>query len=451
MMRYLLLLTLALTFSVSLTAQEQGDVVDRIIAVVGNEIALLSDLENDLIQQQMRGIDPDGGSRCAALEALLFNNLLLHQAKVDSLQVTEAEIQGEIDNRLNYFVSMFGSVDAFEAEYGKSVAQWRSDFHDPIRDQLLIQQMQMQLESRVSATPKQVQEYYEGLDQDSIPLISEQVEYSQIIIEPSPTDQEIDRVRNLADSVRNLVMTGDLTFSIAALRYSDDPGSKYKRGCYENIQKGVFVPEFEQVAFATEVNDISPVFESPFGYHFLKVTEKRGEVFSACHVLFSPKTSDDAILIAEQKLDSLANAIRADSLTFSQAAIRYSTDDDTRNQGGKVSNFREGGLKHKVDELDRNVYLVLDKLKPGEVSEPVYLEGPNGTPFYAIFTLDERYAAHQGNLREDYLLFKQQAEQTMRAEALDKWVRKRLKDTYIKVFEDYADCPFDYPWLEDGL
>lgn len=450
-MRYITLVCLALALGSTLSAQKQGDVIDRIIAVVGNEIALLSDLENDLIQQQMRGVDPDGNTRCAALESLLFNNLLLHQAKLDSLQVTEAEIQGEIDTRLNYFVSMFGSVDAFEAEYGKSVAQWRSDFHDPIRDQLLVQQMQMQLESRVSATPKQVQEYYEQLDQDSIPLISEQVAYSQIIIEPSPTEQERDRVRNLADSVRNLVMTGQLTFSIAALRYSDDPGSKYKRGCYENIQKGVFVPEFEQVAFATEVGEISPVFESPFGFHFLKVTEKRGEVFSACHVLFSPKTSDDAILLAEEKLDSLGTVIRADSLTFSQAAIRYSTDDDTRNQGGKVSNFREGGLKHKVDELDRTIYLVLDKLQQGEISDPVYLEGPNGTPFYAIFRLDERYSAHLGNLREDYLLFKQQAEQDMRAETLDSWVRKRLKDTYIKVDENYLDCPFDYPWLDEGL
>lgn len=437
--------------SACLYAQEQGEIIDRIIAVVGNEIVLHSDLENDLLQQKMQGLDPDGDTRCDALENLLFQNLLLHQAKLDSLEVSEPEIQSEIDNRLSYFVSMFGSVEAFEAEYGKSVAQWRSDFHDPIRDQLLVQQMQMQLESRVSATPKEVQNFYEQIPEDSLPLISEQVQYSQIVIEPTPTLEEKERVRQLADSVRTLVATGQMTMSIAALRYSDDPGSKYKRGCYENIQKGQFVPEFEQVAYNTEIGDISGVFESPFGYHFMEVKERRGEVFSACHVLFSPTVSENALLLGEEMLDSLRTVILADSTTFSQAAIRYSTDDDTRNQGGKVANFMRGGMKHGVDDLDRNVFLVLDKLAIGDVSDPIYLEDPSGTPYYAIFKVDERFDAHRGNLRDDYLLFKQKAEQEMRNEALDKWVRKRLRDTYVRVNDELQGCNFSYPWLTDGL
>lgn len=428
-------------------SQPQGEIIDRIVAVVGNEIVLQSDLENDLLQQQMRGIDPDGDSRCAGLENLLFQNLLLHQSRVDSLFISEAEIQSEIDNRLSYFVSLFGSVEAFEAEYGKTVSQWRSEFRDQVEDQLLIRQMQGQLQSQVTATPKQVQEFFESIPNDSLPLISEQVEYSMIVYEPAPSADEVAMKRHLADSIRTKVASGGMRFNLAASLFSDDPGSKYRGGCYENITRGAFVPEFEQMVYATNLNEISPVFETEFGFHFLKPTDKRGEVFSACHILFSPSVDDDALIYSEVKLDSIANAIRADSLSFSQAAIKYSTDDDTRNQGGKVANYRMGGMKHNVEELERNVFLVLDKLEVGEISAPIMLESPSGSPFFVIFKLNARYPAHQANMREDYLLFKQQTEAKMQAEALNKWVMKRLRSTYVKVIDDYKDCEYEFPWL----
>ncbi|MFT5920777.1 MAG: peptidyl-prolyl cis-trans isomerase SurA [Flavobacteriales bacterium] len=440
-----------LLFSVISVAQTQGEIIDRIIGVIGDEIILQSELENDLIQMKMNGQDPDGLSKCSSFEQLLFQNLLLNQARIDSLVVSESQIQGTIDQRLDYFVSIFGTIEAFEAEYGKSIAQWRSDFHDPIEEQLLVEQMRGTIDQTVSATPKAVQDFYDIFPKDSIPLMSEQVKYSQIAVQPQASDAEMEALLVQADSVRNLVVSNQMTFTIAALRHSKDPGSKYKGGLYENVKKGMFVPEFEAAAFSTPINDVSPVFKTTFGYHFLMPTDIRGEVFSARHVLFSPEIDDNDIQTAFLLVDSIAAAIRADSISFDQAAIRYSTDEETSNQGGKISNYQMGGMKHNVDELERDVFLALNNLKIDEISEPILKEDPSGNPYYVIYHLDGRIPAHVANLREDYLLFKQQAEAKMRQEAFEIWVAKRINSTYVRMHDDYKDCTYEFPWITSGL
>ncbi|MDG1262783.1 MAG: peptidylprolyl isomerase [Flavobacteriales bacterium] len=442
----LLLLSSGLTF-----AQSQGEIIDRIIGVIGDEIILQSELENDLIQQQMSGVDLDGGAKCTSFEQLLFQNLLLNQARIDSLFITEAQIQSTIDQRLDYFISLFGSVEAFETEYGKSIAQWRDDFHDPIEEQLLVEQMRGSIDQSVSATPKAVQDYYNSFPIDSLPLISEQIKYSVIAIQPEATEEEKERLLVTADSVRKLVANKELTFSIAALRFSKDPGSKYKGGLYENVRKGMFVPEFEAAAYSTPVNEISPVFETDFGYHFLMPTDIRGEVYSARHVLFSHDIDEKDLQVAYNLADSLALAIQVDSLTFEKAAIAYSTDEETSNQGGKVSNFQQGGMKHNVDDLERDIFLALNNLKVEEISVPIIKEDPSGNPYYVIYQLDGRISAHVANLQDDYLMFKQQCEAEMRQAAFEKWVAKRINSTYVRLNDDYKDCTFEFPWFPAGM
>jgi peptidyl-prolyl cis-trans isomerase SurA len=447
----LLCSTLVSTVALAQPAETQGEIIDQIIGIVGNEILLQSELENDLLQQRMQGLDPDGDSRCQTIEDLLFQKLLLNQARFDSLVVTEGEVQSQIESRLEYFLSMFGSVDAFEKEYGKTIAQWKSEFREPIEEQLLIQQMQYKLEAKADATPKDVQRYYKSIPTDSLPLISEEIRYSQIVYQPEPSLAEKEALRMKADSIRNLVASGQMKMTIAALRHSDDPGSKYKGGCYTEVRRGMFVPEFEGAVYNTDVGSVSNVFESPFGYHFLQVTEKRGEVFSACHVLFSPKVKDEDLLRGESFLDSLGQVIRNDSLAFSDAALRHSTDEETKNQGGKVANFQQGGMKHGVDALERDIFLVLAKMQVGEVSAPVMRESPGGSPYFVIYRLDDRSAAHQANLRDDYLLFKQMAEADIREKNLEKWMEKKLKTTYIRLNDDFQSCSFKYPWINTKL
>lgn len=453
MLRPKLLLTLAcFLFGVNfISAQSQGDVIDRIIGVVGNEILLQSEIENDLLGMKMQGTDPDGNSKCDAIEDLLFQKLLLNQAKLDSLVVSEGEVQSQIDSRLEYYLSMFGSIEAFEKEYGKSIAQWKSEFHEPIKEGLLVQQMQYKLETNTDATPRDVQDFHDSFHPDSLPLISEEVRYSQIVYEPQATAEEKEQLRLLADSIRREVVSGKLTMTVAAMRHSDDPGSKYKGGCYEQVRRGMFVEEFENAVYNTDIGDVTPVFETPFGFHFVRVTKKQSDSFGACHVLFSPKVDDDDLIKAQVLLDSLSQAIRADSLSFDRAAARYSTEEETKNQGGKVPNMRQGGMKHQVDQLERDIFLVLNNLKIGEVSDPIMREDPGGRPYFVIFRVDSRSDAHVANMREDYLMFKQMAEAKMRQESLEKWVKRKLRDTYIRLLDEYKDCEFTFPWFENRL
>ena len=269
--------------------------IDGIVAVVGDEIVLMSDIRERVTQAQMEGRTVTDDQQCSLLENILFEKLLMHNAKLDSLEVTEAEVLGEIDRRLTYYMQMFGSVEAFEAEYGKSVAEWKAEFQDPVRDQLLAQKMQAQIDQTVRSTPAQVQEHFDAIPTDSLPLIPEELSYSELVLQPAIGERQKMRTRNTLDSIRTLVETGKMSMTLAATRYSEDPGSKYKGGCYTNIGRGQFVPEFEGAVFETPVGGYSQVFESDFGFHFLRVTDRRGQQYSACHVLMKPTFDPSAL------------------------------------------------------------------------------------------------------------------------------------------------------------
>ena len=215
--------------------------IDGIVAVVGDEIVLMSDIRERVTQAQMEGRTVTDDQQCSLLENILFEKLLMHNAKLDSLEVTEAEVLGEIDRRLTYYMQMFGSVEAFEAEYGKSVAEWKAEFQDPVRDQLLAQKMQAQIDQTVRSTPAQVQEHFDAIPTDSLPLIPEELSYSELVLQPAIGERQKMRTRNTLDSIRTLVETGKMSMTLAATRYSEDPGSKYKGGCYTNIGRGQFV------------------------------------------------------------------------------------------------------------------------------------------------------------------------------------------------------------------
>ena len=230
------------------------------------------------------------------------------------------------------------------------------------------------------------------------------------------------------------------------MRHSEDPGSKYKGGCYEDIRRGAFVPEVEAQVFATPEGAFSPVFESDFGFHFVKTTNIRGEVFSMCHVLMKPTVPETAMLEAAALADSVAQLITLDSLTFVQAVERFSTDEDTKNQGGRVTNPRTGGLFHGVDELDRTDFFLINELRTGEHSSATAVQGAEQQA-YAIYLLDERKPAHAANPQQDYELFQMQVEADLRQAKLDKWVRRRLAETYVRLIDDFSGCDFDRQWL----
>ena len=272
MTRTLIAGLLALLGLTNLWAQPTSDAyqrIDGIVAVVGDEIVLASDVRDRVTQAQLEGREVSADNECGLIESILFEKLLLHNARLDSLEVTDAEVMGEIDRRLTYYLQMFGSLEAFEAEYGKSVAEWKAEFQDPVREQILAQKMQANIDQSVRSTPAEVQDYFGAIPADSLPLIPEELSYSELVMQPEVGEAQKMRTRNTLDSIRTLVSTGKISMTLAATRYSEDPGSKYKGGCYKNIVRGQFVPEFEGAVFETAIGDYSPVFESDFGIPLL--------------------------------------------------------------------------------------------------------------------------------------------------------------------------------------
>jgi len=447
MIRTLLLLG---AFIISVVASAQpGKVIDRIIGVVGSEIILQSDLEASVLEMTEGKGSDDPSMRCSVYENLLYQKLLLNQAKLDSIEVSDGEVQSQVERRIDYFIQMFGSVEEFEKYYGKSQAQLKEEYFDLIKDQLLVQKMQDNVTSKVKVTPADVLRYYQTVPKDSIPLIGEQVEYSKIEIAPKVRDSEVQRIMHMMDSIRMNLANGKSSMTLEAAKWSEDPGSKYKGGCYPLQRKGSFVPEYEAAVYNTPEGSYSPVFSTVYGYHFVKVIEKRGEFYESCHILMSPKVKSADLDEARQNLDKVVASIK-DTLTFSQAALRFSTDEESKNQGGKVINPSTGGTRHDVSTLSSELNLVFMSMKPGDRSDAILVSAEDGKQAYVVYHLDSRLPAHAANMKDDYEIFKQVAEARAKQMETDKWVKKKIAATFIKTDPEYAGCSSQFAWPKNN-
>lgn len=456
------LASLTITFSISMSccliwgqaaSTEEFPQIDAVIAVIGDGIVLESELEAQAfaMKAQMAQMGKQAAEltpiqRCNLLEELLFQKLLVHQAKLDSVEVSDGEVMDEIDRRLAYYIQMFGSVEAFEAEYGQSISEWKSEFEDPVREQLLAQRMQGEINQQVRATPAEVQQLFKSTPADSLPLIPEAVRYRELVMQPVITEEQKAEVRDFLDSIRTAVSTGKLSMTLAASRHSEDPGSKYKGGCYENIGRGQFVPAFEAAVFDTPIGDLSPVFESDFGFHFLRVTDRRGQVFSACHVLKSAKIDPIALNDLGREMDSLMVQLKESELSFEEAVVRHSTREATKNQGGRVVNPRDGSTLFGSDEIDPNLFFLLNGMEPGDISDPIQLIDEDDQGYWISVQMEERVPAHRANPTQDFGYFQTLVESELRATQLNKWVAKAISDTYIRIDAPYTDCDFDQDW-----
>lgn len=429
--------------------------IDGIIAVVGDGIILESEVEAQafalkaqMAQSGQSASDITTEQRCTIIHDLLFQKLLVHHAKLDSLEVSNTEVLDEIDRRLAYYIQMFGSVEAFEAEYGQSVSEWKAEFESPVREQLLAGRMQAEINQQVRATPAEVQELFKRTPEDSLPLIPESMRYSELVMQPEITEFQKAAVRNTLDSIRTRVTLGKLSMTLAASRYSEDPGSKYKGGCYENISRGQFVPQFEAAAFDTPIGDFSPVFETDFGFHFLKVTERRGQMFSVCHVLMSAKVDPLALNAMGISMDTLARTIQSGGLAFDKAALAHSTREGSKNQGGTVVNPRDGSTVFGADELDPNVFFLLNSMQPGDVSDPIQLLDEDEQGYWIIIQMNERLAAHRANPKDDFGYFQGMVESRLRAAQLQEWMEDAIANAYIRIDAPYSSCTFDILWTD---
>jgi peptidyl-prolyl cis-trans isomerase SurA len=432
------------------TAVAQDKVIDRIVAVVGNNYVLQSDLETQY-QQMLAAQEPvDENTRCRIMEELLYQKLLLSQAQHDSLDVSEGQIEQEMDRRIKYYIQQFGSEDKFVAFYGKTVEDFKVDLKDDVRDLLLAQQMQGKITGDLSVTPNEVKEYFNSIPADSIPFINAEVEVGQIVKKPAITPESKKEAKDKIEGIRQRILKGDASFAAMAALYSQDPGSASKGGVYEHIQRGQFVPEWDAWAFKLKPNEMSDVFETVYGFFIIQLIERRGDEVDARSLLISPAVDASDLVRAKLALDTIYTKLLSDTVLFSDAAAKYSDDDETKNNGGLLINPYTGATRFQMDEIgqmDQAVAFAVDKLKVGEFTKPMAAATAEGKQAYKILYLKKRTEPHKANLKDDYQNIQGAALAKKQQKAIQNWVKKKSAETYVHLADDFKSCTFNNKWI----
>lgn len=422
--------------------------IDEVVAVVGDEVLLRSEIEAQMAQ--LKDIKGEEGmkAKCFILEQLLQRKLLLSRAKADSLKVSSEQIEGELERRIAFFTSqMGGNPQKLEEYYNKSIVEIKNEFRPAIKEQLLTEQMQGKIGSGVNITPADVEKYFREIPADSLPYYNTEVEVGQIVYFPKITKEEKQRALEKIKKIREDIVSG-AKFSTKAIVYSQDNGSAVKGGDLGMQRADIYVPEFAAVAMKLKKDSISGIVETKFGFHIIQMIERRGEMVHVRHILIKPTLTEDAREAGKKFLDSIRTSIQQDTLTFQQAAYKFSEDEDTRNRGGMLVDMKTNSSKIPVDEMDAATFFAIDKLKVGEISEPVYFKTPDGREAFRILFLKSKTLPHRANMKDDYPKIKQIAQEARKMEKMDEWYKKYISQTYIKINEKYTGCENITPWLK---
>ncbi|MGI8893410.1 MAG: peptidylprolyl isomerase [Bacteroidia bacterium] len=424
----------------------QPRVLDKIIAQVGNEIILKSEVDAQYIQYLGQGNEANDTLKCQILDQMLLQKLLVHQARVDSVTVSEAQVEEELDKRIRYFVRQLGSEQKLEEFYNKSILEIKTEFKDVIRDQMVVQTMHQKITGDVTASPAQVKAYFERIPEDSIPFINTEVEVAHITKTPKISEEERAIVRARLEELRGRILAGE-AFSTMAILYSQDQGSAKKGGELGFTERGQLLPEFEAVAYNLKGDEVSKIVETKFGFHIIQAIERRGDRINFRHLLIKPQVSTEDLNKAKLALDTLATKIRNGEISFTEAAEKYSDDTDTKFSGGLLTNSNTGHSKFETDQLDPALFFIIDKLKPGELSDPVAYSTEDDGQAYRIVKLRSRTEPHKANLREDYQRVKEATLMELQSTAIEQWMEKKKKNTYIQIDENYKSCQLMQEWL----
>ena len=432
----------------------EHSIVDEVIWVVGDEPILKSDVEQMRLQGEMEGMKWKGNPDCAIPEQIAVQKLFLHQAAIDSLDVTESEIAQTVDQQINFWINSAGSREKLEEYQGKSISQIRNDLHDDVKNNRLIQKMKQKLMANVSVTPADVRHYFQNLPEDSIPFIPTEVEVEILVRKPRIPQTEINRVKDQLRSFTDRVNKGETSFSTLARLYSEDPGSARQGGEMDYIGRGSLDPAFASVAFnLTDPKKISKIVESEFGYHIIQLIDKRGDRIKVRHILLKPKVTDDEIKQAMERLDSITTDIKAGKFSFEEACSVLSEDKDTRNNHGLMA--YSDPLSNKITSriqmknLPTEVAAEVEKLKVGELSAPFKMDDSKGKTVAAVVKLVNRVPGHRAKITEDFQAMQAIVQKKASEKKLHDWVVKKIKETYIRMDDRYKNCDFEYQgWVK---
>ena len=434
----------AITFCF-ITLSTSSQIIDKIVAVVGDEVVLMSDIETQYLQYLASGNTEADAVRCQIIEDVLYQKLLAHQAKVDSTDVAEDEVNKELERRLGSFVSQLGSEQALEEYYGKSILDIKTEFYDIIYNQLLSQRMQSAITANVKITPAEVNLFYSEIEKsDQLPTIPTTIQISQIVKIPEISPDEKSRIRKKLISFRDRIKGGE-DFKVLATLYSDDTESAKNGGELGFVNRGDLVPEFESAAFALTGDEISEVIETKFGYHIIQLIERRGETVNVRHILMNPKVSSASLLEAKNQLKKVEDLMNANELIFEDAAKNHS-DDISKNNGGLLINPQSGASLFTVDQLPLDIRYVAERMKEGEVSSISQFIMQDGKKAYRIVKITKKTKEHIANLVDDFTQINDAALNSKKQLEINDWVNGKIKITYIRLESELGDCDVLKKW-----
>ena len=428
----------------------QDNVIDEVVWVVGDEAILKSDVEEARMYFMMSGTNIEGDPYCVVPEQLAIQKLFLHQAAIDSIDVTEQEVFNELEREINMRVNQFGSREKMEEYYGKTSTQIREQLRETVRDRMVMERMQETILGDIKLTPSEVRRGFSKMSGEEIPFVPTQVEVQIITQQPEIPIEEIERVKAELRSYAERVNNGEAQFSTLAVFYSQDTESARRGGELDFFGRGEMVPEFSNVAFnLTDPNKVSKIVETEFGYHIIQLIEKRGDRMRARHILRKPEVSAESLQASLEKLDSVAKAIRSGEMEFNDA-VQLSADKNTRKNFGLMSNEMTLSSRFELQELPQEVAKVVYTMNVGEISEPfVMIDKKTGKEICAIAKLKSRIEGHKANPNDDYQVIKDVMIAKMKQQKLEEWIKKKQETTYVRINENWCDCEFQYPgWVK---
>ena len=444
--RFFLLLVVNGLISMTAFAQAKKMVADKIIAVVGDKIILKSDIDNSIQDMERQGMEVPANARCLTLEQAMGIKALVLQAEKDSLPVTEEDVAADIDNQIRYFMGAYGSKEKLEEISGKTVYQLKEDFKEGFRDRKLAAAMRNKIVEGIRITPKEVNIFFDKLNKDSLMYYESELEIGQIVRFPKASRDAEEYCVDQLKEFKLQLESGKKEMKTLAALYSDDPGSKDKSGQYDiNRNEKQWDPVFMAKAFSLKEGQISSPFKSKFGYHIIQMVSRAGDDATVRHILKIPQVTKTELSEAILKLDSVRSKLIAGTIQFGEAVSKYSDDESSKFTGGRKQNA-EGGALITIDQLDKDLVLMMKNLQIGQYSQPVEYVDEKGKKGVRIVYLMSRTEPHRENIRDDYNKIAQRALEEKKAEALDKWFNEKISGNYIKIDKEYGDCDEMKKW-----
>jgi len=432
-----------LLFPFFLAAQDDKAVIDRVVATVGGEIILLSEVQEQFAYVQKEQPELPEEFRCNVLQNLIVQKLLVNQAKLDSVEVKDEEVENQLNARIDRLMLYFNQdPKAIEEFYGQGIEQIKAQTRSDMRNQLLAERMQGEITSHATITPSEVRRFFNDIPADSLPYFNAEVEIREIVYKPRVNAVEREKARLAIEELRTRIVDGGEDLASLAGKYSDDPGSAANAGDLGWQKRGTFVPEFEAMAYKLDKNQVSPVVETEFGFHLIQLVERRGNLIRCRHILIKPSITDEDMAAAKSKLDTIRNLLLSNNLTFSEALKKYGDKNQASfNNDGRVANPRSGNTFFEVADLDTDIFFAIDGLGIGGYSQPFEFRAPDGSTNFRLVQLNSRSKPHKADLKLDYNKIQQAALDQKKADFTEKWVLEKLRSTYLSVSDMFQFCP----------